>query len=281
MVHRGGIAMSWMIAPLAMLMVAAPTAARARDDAWVDEMKKVHARFSGKKGTFAQFGDSITITMAYWSSLRGGGRNMNAETAAAYKRVEGHMKEECWSGWKGPEFGNNGSMTIRWAHENVGKWLEKLNPEVALIMFGTNDLNAVPLEEYEMKTREVVRKCLENGTVVILSTIPPRHNMLEKARTYAEAARKIARELRVPLCDFFGECLKRRPEDWDGAAEKFKEYKDYDVPTLLARDGVHPSNPKAFSNDYSEEGLRSNGFVLRNYVGLLAYAEVIGAVLSK
>jgi hypothetical protein len=105
--------------------------------------------------------------------------------------------------------------------------------------------------------------------------------MLEKSRTYAETAAKVARDLNVPLCDYFGECLKRRPDDWDGAAEKFKEYKDYDVPTLLARDGVHPSNPKAFSGDYSDEGLRSNGFMLRNYVTLRSYAEVIRALGLK
>lgn len=269
----------WLAPPL-FLVLLAPAAAQEADADWVDAMKKVHARFGGQKGTLAQFGDSITITMAFWSSLRGGGRNMTPETAAAYKQVDGFMKPECWSGWKGPEYGNQGTMTIRWAHENVGKWLEKLNPEVALIMFGTNDLHSVPLEEYEAKTRDVVRKCLDNGTIVILTTIPPRHGMLEKSKAYAEAARKVARELHVPICDYSAECLRRRPEDWDGADEKFKEYKDYDVPTLIARDGVHPSNPKAFSGDYSEEGLRSNGFVLRNYVSLQAYASVIRSVLS-
>ncbi|HEX7902203.1 MAG TPA: SGNH/GDSL hydrolase family protein [Planctomycetota bacterium] len=253
---------------------------QAEDVAWVDAMKKVHAKFTGQKGTFAQFGDSITITMAFWSSLRGGGKNMTPETVADYKRVEGHMKPECWSGWKGPAFGNQGTMTIRWAHENVGKWLEKLNPEVALIMFGTNDLTSVPLEEYEAKTRDVVRTCLDNGTIAILTTIPPRHGLLEKSKAYAEAARKVARELRVPLCDYSAECLRRRPEDWDGAADAFKDYKDYDVPTLLARDGVHPSNPKAFAGDYSDEGLRSHGFVLRNYVSLRSYAAVIRDVLA-
>src|SRR5262249_8699393 len=65
------------------------------------------------------------------------------------------------------------------------------------------------------------------------------------------------------------------PADWDGAADKFKEYKDYDVPTLIARDGVHPSNPKKYAGDYSAEGLARNGFVLRNYVTLLSYAAVI------
>lgn len=247
----------------------------AQDRPWVEEMKKVHAKFTGEKGTFAHFGDSITITMAYWAPLQGGGRNMSAETEAAHKLVVGHMKPACWRGWKGPDFGNNGTMTIRWAHANVDAWLKKLNPESALIMFGTNDLTSVPLDDYEKKTREVVQKCLDNGTIVILSTIPPRSGMLDKSKKYAEAVKAIAGDMKVPLCDYFGECFKRRPDDWDGASEKFAEHKGYEVPTLVARDGVHPSNPKAFGGDYSEEALRSNGFSLRNYLALLAYADVI------
>jgi hypothetical protein len=62
--------------------------------------------------------------------------------------------------------------------------------------------------------------------------------------------------------------------------EKFSEFKGYDVPTLIARDGVHPSNPQKFADDYSDEGLQSNGFVLRNYVTLLSYADVIRRVLE-
>jgi lysophospholipase L1-like esterase len=248
------------------------------DPAWVEAMKKVHSKFTGEKGTLACFGDSITISMAFWAPLRGARKNMSPEGEAAFQTVNEYMKPDCWSKWKGPEYGNNGTMTIRWPHEKVEGWLQKLNPETALIMFGTNDLHAVPLEEYEKKTREVVRKCLDNGTVVILTTIPPRHGMLEKSRAYAEAAAKVARELNVPLCDYFGECLKRRPDDWDGADPKFKEYKGYDVPTLIARDGVHPSNPKPFQGDYSEEGLKSNGFLLRNYVSMLSYADVIRKV---
>ena len=104
--------------------------------------------------------------------------------------------------------------------------------------------------------------------------------MLDKSRKYAEAATKVAKELHIPLCDYFGECLKRRPDDWDGASDQFKEYKGYDVPTLIARDGVHPSNPKAFSGDYSDEGLRSNGFALRNGVSLLAYDDVLRSVFD-
>jgi lysophospholipase L1-like esterase len=260
----------------------ATVGARADDAAWVGPMKQVHAKFTGQRGTFAQFGDSITVTMAYWAPLRYEHKNLDAAGRKAFERVNSYMNKDCWDKWKGPDFGSNGSMTIRWADENVDRWLKKLNPEAALIMFGTNDLNQLKTDEYEQKTRDVVQRCLENGTVVILSTIPPRSGKLEQCRTFAEVVKKIGADMKVPVVDYFAECLKRRPDDWDGTMAKFKDdQKDaYQVPTLISKDGVHPSNPKKFSGDYSEEGLKSNGFVLRNYLTLLAHSEVIEKVLQ-
>ncbi|MGQ9591881.1 MAG: SGNH/GDSL hydrolase family protein, partial [Planctomycetota bacterium] len=258
-----------------------PAAEKVETPYWADAMAKVHARFRGEKGTFAHFGDSITVSMAFWASLRWHRKNMSPEAEKDYELVRSHMKPECWGEWKGPEYGNAGSMTIRWAHENVGAWLRKLNPETALILFGTNDLGALELEEYKAKTKEVVRRCLANGTVVILTTIPPKSGQLEKARAFAEAVAEIGRELEVPVIDYFGEILKRRPDDWDGTLEKFRGAPgdEYQVPTLVSRDGVHPSNPAKYDGDYSEEGLRASGYVLRNYLTLRAYAEVIRRVL--
>jgi len=249
---------------------------------WVEPMKKVHSRFTGAKGTFAHFGDSITVTMAFWTPLAGDPKNMSAEMERALRLVKAHQKAECWSRWKGPEFGNQGSMTIRWAHANVEPWLKKLNPEVVLVMFGSNDVGQMDAPEYEARTREVVARCLGNGTVVILSTMPPRHGRVDKSREFAEVVRRIAREQNVPLVDYFDEILKRRPEDWDGALPKFKGFAgdDYQVPTLMARDGVHPSNPKQFAGDYSEEALRNSGYGLRNFLTVLAYADVIARVLQ-
>jgi hypothetical protein len=40
------------------------------DDYWVEPMKKVHEKFTGQKGVVGQFGDSITITMAFFYPLR-------------------------------------------------------------------------------------------------------------------------------------------------------------------------------------------------------------------
>src|SRR5262245_9466308 len=107
----------------------------------------------------------------------------------------------------------------------------------------------------------------------------PRHaaaaqRSLDKAKTFAEAARRIANEDKVPLVDYLTEVLTRPPDDWDGPAPKFKVVaKDaYQLPTLISGDGVHASNPVKFQ-DYSEENLKSNGYVLHNYLGFMAYAE--------
>jgi hypothetical protein len=246
---------------------------------WVTSMRQVHAKFSGKAGTFAQFGDSITVTMAFWTPLQYERKNLSDQGKRAFELVNGYMNKECWR-WKGPDFGSDGGKTMNWADENVDRWLKKLNPEVALIMFGTNDLGQVKVEEYEARTRSVVKKCLENGTVVILSTISPRHGQLEKAKAFAAVTRKVAADMKVPLVDYFEEVMKRRPQDWDGA-EKFKGAKDvYDVATLISADGVHPSAPKKYSSDYSEEGLKNSGYGLRSYLTLIAYAEVIERALK-
>jgi lysophospholipase L1-like esterase len=259
------------------------TTAAARDDYWIEPMRQVHARFIGTSGTFAQFGDSITFTMAYWAPLAGTPKNMNGDAARAHSLVKRYLKSECWREWKGPQFGNDGSMTIRWAHQNVDQWLKQMNPEAVVIMFGSNDVGQMDAAEYETKTREVVRRCLTNGTVVLLTTMPPRSGHLDKARQFAQAARKIAREEKIPLIDYFDEVLKRRREDWDGSLPPFKGLPgdEYQVPTLIARDGVHPSNPSRYVNDFSEEALRTNGFSLRNYVTLRSYAEVIEQVFRK
>ena len=251
-------------------------------DYWVEPMKKVHAKFTGEKGTFAHFGDSITVTMAFWASMKWTQKNMDKPTQDAFDLVKGYMKDDCWHKWKGDQYGNTGMMIMKWCADNADKWLKKLNPECVLIMFGTNDLGGVSVADYEKYTRQAVQKCLDNGAVVILSTIPPRHGADAKVKQFVEVVRKVAKDMKVPVCDYYQACMDRRPEDWSGASPKFKSVPGgtYEVPTLISRDGVHPSNPAKWNGDYSEEGLKHNGFLLRNYVVLHSYAEVLRKVVK-
>jgi hypothetical protein len=105
---------------------------------------------------------------------------------------------------------------------------------------------------------------------------------MEKCLEFTGAIRKIASDMNVPLIDYCGEILKRRPTDWDGASAQFRETPEetYEVPTLISKDGVHPSNPQRYFNDFSKEALDRNGYGLRNYLTLMAYAEVIREVLQ-
>jgi lysophospholipase L1-like esterase len=271
---------------LGLILVSASCTAAAETrqssaDAWIGPMREVHARFTGQPGTLALFGDSITVSQAFWSPLAGRSRGLSERLAADRQLVEDYLRPECWRDWRGPEYGNEGRMTIRWADENVAAWLERLNPEVAVLMFGTNDLSELERDEYTSKTETVVKRCLENGTIVILTTIPPRHGMAEKASEFAAAARAVAHELHVPLVDYQAEILRRRPRDWDGALAQFNDAPgdEYNVPTLISRDGVHPSNPQDH-RDFSEAGLSRNGYSLRSVLTLAAYARVIREVLK-
>ena len=247
---------------------------------WIKAMREIHARFSGRKGTFAHFGDSITVSMAFWAPLPYVRKNSSPEMEEAFLAVNEYLQPECWRDWKGPQYGSEGMTTTRWAYENIDQWLNDLNPETALIMFGSNDVHSLDLDEYRANMRAIVQKCLENGTVVILSTMPPRIKFENKADNFAQAVRELAHELRVPLIDYHREILKRRPEDWNGSLEKFAQWNGYNVPTLLARDGVHPSQPEKYRNDYSEEALSHSGFALRNYLAAIHNCNVIAENLG-
>ena len=84
----------------------------------------------------------------------------------------------------------------------------------------------------------------------------------------------------MPLIDYYAEIMRRRPDDWNGRMDKFKDRKGYQVLTLVSGDGTHPSNPKEYQNDFSEKALSTNGFNLRNYMTLRMYYQVMTKVLE-
>jgi hypothetical protein len=45
------------------------TSIAAEKPCWVEPMKAVHAGFNGNPGYVAQFGDSITFSMAFWTPI--------------------------------------------------------------------------------------------------------------------------------------------------------------------------------------------------------------------
>jgi hypothetical protein len=254
---------------------AAPAETRpaAGKDYWVEPMKKVRARYTGQRGTVAQFGDSITITMAFFVPLQGEIRNLPKDLQAAHMWIRGYVQGRCWRAWKGAAYGNEGRTTTEWAVQNLDAWLKKLNPEVALVMWGTNDTYLGPHPpRYTDNLRTIVQKCLDNGTVPILYTIPPKGSQAgnpketEAVLGFVKAARAVAKEKKVPLIDFYAEMLSRQPENFH---------------KKLLGDNLHPSYPTQYQRDFSEVALKNSGYTLRNYLTLKTYYEVHRKVLSK
>ncbi len=252
-------------------------------DYWVEPMREAHKRFKGEPGTLTQYGDSITVTMAYLAGLSYGKtievKNCPPDVRKELDLVQSYAKRELWRKWKDAQWGCTGMMKSDWLINNIDGWQKKMNPEVSVILFGTNDLGSLCPPEYTENMAASIRRMLADGTVPMLTTVPPASGR-PIAHEYWLAGLSIAQGLKVPVIDYYGEIMRRRPEDWDGRLERFGKPKDcYQVPTLISGDGTHPSNPKQFANDFSEEALSSNGYNLRDYMTLRTYYQVISKVL--
>ncbi len=240
-------------------------------DYWVEAMRQVHKRFKGTPGTLAQYGDSITITDAFLSSYAYARKIEPKKCTPEVKKecqvVEKYADLSLWRKWKG--IGNTGCTTSDWLSGGVARWQKKLNPEAAVIMFGTNDGMSAP--QYAENIASSLRRMMADGTVPLLSSPPPKSG--GDKSPYWRACIAIAEGLKVPLIDFYAEILRRRPDDWDGQLPQFKKYKGYQQPTLMH--DAHPSNCGQYVNDFSEEGLNKNGYNLRNYMTIRMYSQVI------
>ncbi|HEY5943353.1 MAG TPA: SGNH/GDSL hydrolase family protein [Solirubrobacterales bacterium] len=128
--------------------------------------------------------------------------------------------------------------------------LQLLRPSVALIMFGTNDLEDFTAVEFRRDLARVARLVSGAGTIPVISTIPPRARWpfsQRVARFNAEIA-ALAENRALPLWNYWREMV--------GPG----------VPGEgLSRDGVHPSVlcPPCTAVDFRPVGLRQ-GYALRN-----------------
>ena len=237
------------------------------EPSWADSMRKVHAKFKGNTGRVAQFGDSITYSMAFWSPLGWSDPTPFLSNDGLPKKPE----DKRWRDWiigprdKGPKFGNYSGWKVSNALKSVDDVIRRDKPEVAIIMLGTNDIASGKVPQgYQGGLEQIVDKCLAAGCVPILNTIPPRRNRKEAVLAANEIIRKLAAQKKIPLADFHDAIVKRRPgNSWDG--------------TLISKDGVHPSGGK--SQDYSSDNLKTCGYALRNWVNFLALRQVYFRVL--
>ena len=232
----------------------------ADEDYWVQPMKEVHKNFKGTKGFVAMYGDSITYDKNFWTPLAKGKVKNNTEFDI--KKLREIVFRDSWYA-KGVENCNMNRWTVRDAAKVIDGVLLKQNPEVAFVMYGTNDFrDSFEINHYDVEYRDFLKKIMATGCVPIISTLPPNNLNPGMLAVYNPEIRKIAEELKIPLVEFYGECVKRQPEKA--------------IPILC--DGIHPT--WGGESDFSEEALNTSGYNLRNYLSLKMFMKVYENVLK-
>ncbi|MEZ4668437.1 MAG: GDSL-type esterase/lipase family protein [Anaerolineae bacterium] len=101
-----------------------------------------------------------------------------------------------------------------------------VQPSVAFIMFGSNDVAHLTEDTYAYNIARLVKLSIEQGVIPIISTFPARVGYEEQSAAFNARVVKVAQRYHVPLWDY------------DGAMAALPDYG-------LAPDGVHPSIPPA------------------------------------
>jgi hypothetical protein len=229
-------------------------------------------RFGNRPGVFAKIGDSITASPSFlqalacrsprlgtWSRLRGtleyfgttsvplGSEEAQCAVSNSYSR----LGIAAVGGWRAAD-----ALLPRESFPEceglpaVSCELQILRPSVALIMFGTNDLEDFTAAQFRLDLARVARLVSRAGTIPVISTIPPRARQpfsQRVARFNAEIA-ALAENRALPLWNFWREMVEPGVPNWG-----------------LSEDGVHPSVicPPCTAIDFRPAGLRQ-GYALRN-----------------
>jgi hypothetical protein len=240
--------------------------------AHVEKVASRGERFGNHPGVFAKIGDSITASpsflqglacwppqMGRWGALRGtleffgetavprGTEEAPCPVSNSYSRVG----MAAVGGWRAadallpresfPECGGLPALSCE---------LETLRPSVALIMFGTNDLEEMTAVQFRRDLARVARLVAGAGAIPVISTIPPRARrpFSERVASFNAQIAALAENRALPLWNYW------------------RQMTEAGVPRLgLSRDGVHPSVlcPPCTAIDFRPATLRQ-GYALRN-----------------
>lgn len=245
---------------------------------WSTAMQKVTARFTGTQGVVLHLGDSITYSNGYGQWARyGKGQTPSDKEALKWMHTGDNNDLDGWylAAFDVPNRG--GSYTavsgMRLDQALAGGFhgiapmaeiIKKYNPQVAVMMLGTNDVSAGrPVLAFKADLEKAVKLILDNNTILVLSTIPPHPAKLAEAQEYNKVIIETARQHKLPLIDFYGQILTRQPENWNG--------------TLLGKNDVHPSanaGDVGAASEPTRENLAKVGYLLRGWLSVQKIKDV-------
>lgn len=159
------------------------------------------------------------------------------------------------STWANPEWCQSGESPLACEYRLS-------NPSLTLVMFGTNDVFFVEVDRFDLYVRRIIEETMDAGIVPIISTFPPRLDLLEETETFNRIVVRIASDYDVPLVN-----LWLAMQDVPGYGV------DPEEPTRL----THPEDECTAC--FTEENL-TGGIVVHNLITLMALHEVHQALVE-
>ena len=245
------------------------TALAVEKPSWADAMRRVGAGAGGGPCYVAQFGDSITYSMAFWAPLGWADPGLYIPNDGLPKNPVDRRWRDAIQGCrdKGAEFGNFSGWRVTNLLGVVERVLEGHRPRAAILMIGTNDIqgNIVP-PTYRGHLERIVKTCLDARCIPILNTIPPRRDCMKAVEGINKIIKEVAAKFNVPLVDYCAEILRLQPGDACFG-------------TLISEDGVHPTAGR--TQDYSAGNLKTSGYALRNWLNFMMFRQVYFTVFAR
>ena len=248
-------------------------------------MKKVAQRFHGRPGVVLHVGDSITHANPYGQWARFGKGQSDEDKnllkwmhcgaeddsdgwfLARFDHPDGGRSHTAAGGMRADELLAGGKQKL----PSLAELLKKYQPQMVLLMIGTNDVaQGRKSEEFLADVEKAASTILDSGSICILSTIPPFFGRPEASTKYNDGLRGLTKKYNLPLIDYEKEILLRRPQDWNG--------------TLLNKNDAHPSAGDGKVNssaEPTEENLARSGYLLRGWLSVKKIGEVKRTVLGE
>lgn len=180
---------------------------------------------------FAKVGDSITVSTAFLGCYVNGpvdlaGRDALMATIAHFRAGDAVGTDPFRRVSLAAGVGWSASAAIAGTPSPLEQELSALHPRFASLMYGTNDVGFVDVDSFGRNMTSIVDAMLAQGTLPILSSIPPRDDSASadvRVPIFNALVRGLAASRGLPFVDFHRELL---PLPSHG----------------LAGDGVHPQS---------------------------------------
>ncbi|MEZ4468722.1 MAG: SGNH/GDSL hydrolase family protein, partial [bacterium] len=175
-----------------------------------DTLRQIVARDGGRRGNvFAKIGDSLTVSNSFLKCFAGNGVELDGRDALAptIRHFLGGA-----AGGTDPFRRDSLAATVGWSAISalrgdpspIDQEVDALDPRLAVVMFGTNDIQRANITAYADEMFDIVDLLLSQGIIPLLSSIPPRGDSAaadDVVPSYNAIVRGIAEGRQIPFMD--------------------------------------------------------------------------------